>query len=248
MLAVALVALAAVGLVLDERSSSAQASRGGSSGAQRFGVPDPLQVDQVRAATSGGDLTLCNSTGANCTTLTSATGKITATGDVQAGSGVFIGNAATVSIQSSQATFLSGAVGVIRAVGVGVAPTATNDTYILGSGAAGATSIFGNRSVNGVVALASGDATGVQTTEEFCDLNGCSIAGTLKFTAGAQVNTKSRGTIALVAGSGTATVNGSAFCTCVDATANASVKCAVAGTTLTATGTGTDSITYICVY
>jgi hypothetical protein len=56
-----------------------------------------------------------------------------------------------------------------------------------------------------------------------------------------------RATVALVAGSATATVVGT-FCTCTDGTAAAAVKCPapVAGT-LTITGTGTDSVTYICV-
>ncbi len=79
-------------------------------------------------------------------------------------------------------------------------------------------------------------ATGV----ELMTLDG---AGNLFLNASA---TRSKGTITLVAGTGTATVSSGCVPACVDTTANASVRCSVTTTTLTATGTGTDVIAYHC--
>lgn len=69
-------------------------------------------------------------------------------------------------------------------------------------------------------------------------------AGNLSLAAGA---TRSKGTITLAAGTGTATVTSGCVPSCVDTTAVAAVRCVVATTTLTATGTGTDVIAYLCL-
>lgn len=70
-------------------------------------------------------------------------------------------------------------------------------------------------------------------------------AGNILLAAGA---TKSRGSIALSVGTGTATVRSGAVCVCSETTdATKTLKCAVSGTTLTATGNGSDVINYICL-
>ena len=57
---------------------------------------------------------------------------------------------------------------------------------------------------------------------------------------------KNKGTLTLVAGTKTATVESGATCVCSDNTAKNAVSCPVSGTTVTANGTGTDVIAYIC--
>jgi hypothetical protein len=85
------------------------------------------------------------------------------------------------------------------------------------------------------------DSVAVWPVNDATQVHGAFTAGDYRSTS-----SKTRGTITLVAGTGTATVQSGSVCTCVDTTANASVRCAVSGTTLTATGTATDVIAYIC--
>lgn len=66
-----------------------------------------------------------------------------------------------------------------------------------------------------------------------------------KITAGSATN---KGTVALVGGTATVTVNTGAVCVVSETTtATNGVKGVVSGTTLTITGTGTDTIAYICL-
>lgn len=59
--------------------------------------------------------------------------------------------------------------------------------------------------------------------------------------------TRTKGTITLAAGVGTATVASGSICVCSDTTAINAVQCSVTTTTLTANGTGTDVIAYHCL-
>lgn len=59
--------------------------------------------------------------------------------------------------------------------------------------------------------------------------------------------TRTKGTITLSAGTGTATVSSGCTPSCSDTTAINAVQCSVSGTTLTANGTGTDVISYHCL-
>lgn len=59
--------------------------------------------------------------------------------------------------------------------------------------------------------------------------------------------TRTKGTITLAAGTGTATVASGSICVCSDTTAINAVQCSVTTTTLTANGAGTDVIAYHCL-
>jgi hypothetical protein len=78
--------------------------------------------------------------------------------------------------------------------------------------------------------------------------------GTTKYTVGpggevTSASTKTRGTITLSGGTGTATVLSGAVCTCTNTSSENAYKCAVSGTTLTATSTlgTTNVIAYHCL-
>lgn len=96
------------------------------------------------------------------------------------------------------------------------------------------------------------DAVAAGTTV-FEVMDNTSATGAVLFTVDGDGNTflntaatRTKGTITLAAGTGTATVSSGCTPTCSDTTAVNAVQCSVSGTTLTANGTGTDVISYHC--
>ncbi len=191
-------------------------------------------LDQRGTISNGGSATCFTGiTGVPCFTESIGITATDATANIQAGTTA--GTAGIITYNSSGT-----GIGVARYYGSTFAQAQLQNKMVF-AGIASAGVITGNFS-----AVAAGTAIhefrdGTLLENLLASIDG---AGNLSLAAGA---TRTKGTITLAAGTGTATVTSGCVPACSDTTAVAAVRCAVSGTTLTATGTGTDVISYLCL-